>query len=225
MPKRNIYLKEQDVETWDNLPSGERSKLLQNVLDNYREYNLMREGGDENELYKKMYLYENQLQEARLIFNKYWEYESKFGECEERVMATGDEIEEKFKVKLITMAYYSDNVHDRQEFVDLIIRKANEYVKSKKVITDDDDKEEYVIEGVEDDVIYLNKLSLKSDKLIVINPKSLIKAVDNLNKKGGTLIRINQFSASPLHRLIIVELHPKLQYVSQWIALQPRNGE
>ena len=224
MPKRNIYLNERDVETWDTLPSGERSKLLQNVLNNYQEHNFRREDGENEKLYQKMYIYENQLQEARLIFQKYWEYEVKFEECETRVRDTGTEIEEEFKIKLQTTPYY-DRTHDVQNFVDMIIIKANEYAKSKKVIIDEHDKEEYIIEDVIDDVIYLNKLSLKSNKLITINPKPLMKAIENLNNKGGTLIRINQFSESPLYRLIIVELHPELQYVSQWITLQPKDGD
>ena len=86
MPKRNLYLSDDDVELWDELPKGERGRILRDLLLERKSKALLSKPSGNIILSQKEKDRENIILEIDISTKKYHNYKKEIREIEDMIV-------------------------------------------------------------------------------------------------------------------------------------------
>ena len=112
MPKRNLYLSDDDVELWDELPKGERGRILRDLLLERKSKALLSKPSGNIILSQKEKDRENIILEIDISTKKYHNYKKEIREIEDMIvnynMKRTQKKEEMLRIKQVIESLESD---------------------------------------------------------------------------------------------------------------------
>ena len=215
-PKRNIYIKNEYIDEWDNIPSGKRSKLIQRLLHEHK----MQVKQDTDEVWKHLSLIDELVSELMIVLEKSDELELRREDlfediCEYRDYLNKDLGFGNFGPKDDDSFYPVE--HHSENFSKVIISNAKKYTKSGKIIPSiTSDNLSYKIIDVDEMNITIQNLD--SNRVFDFPHFTYLdKAVKKFNDASGWIIRVGRFIPTSAWESLVVELHPNLRVERDWI--------